>query len=356
VRDGVVHRFLLILLVLALNACASGGGVVARIPVPTPYPSFPTGAALAFIPNRTGYISVVTVPGNVLLRTIALCCDPDAVATSPKSPYALVSQFYSGTVTEIDTRTGSEVAAIAGCYLGAATFNPTGAVAYITQGCSPFLLAVSIPSLNQIGMIPTPLSAGGQVDVAINPAKPYLYVTCGSQGNQVVVESTSNYSTVATVALPGVVNLFGVVVSPDGNRVYVGAGQNNSGGVFIIDASSNEIISQINLNGIADALAVSPDGSRVYVTLINNNSVAVISTASNSLITTIPVGKEPSGIAIDPTGSLAYVLDGGDGTVTIVSTATNSVLTTLNVGGTPWGYGSFIRPPIISSTARLSKP
>ncbi len=78
-------------------------------------------------------------------------------------------------------------------------------------------------------------------------------------------------------------------------------------------------------------------GAMAYVTLVNDDTVAVISTSTNKVIRTIPVGDRPRGIAISPDGNEAYVANAGDNTVSVIDTDTKKVVATIAVGDAPQG-------------------
>jgi YVTN family beta-propeller protein len=98
-------------------------------------------------------------------------------------------------------------------------------------------------------------------------------------------------------------------------------------------------------------VAVSPNGSKVYVGNQNSNDVSVIDTATNTVVATIPVGSFPAGIAVTPDGSKVYVANNvGSNTVSVIDTATNTVSATIPVGSNPIAFGIFIQPKLFAGT------
>src|SRR5690606_41086335 len=85
-------------------------------------------------------------------------------------------------------------------------------------------------------------------------------------------------------------------------------------------------------------VVVSPDGKRVYVANGHANSVSVIDAEMNRVIATIPVGRRPWGLAITPDGKKLYTANGISNDVSVIDTATNEVIATVKVEGEgPWG-------------------
>src|SRR5882757_2088976 len=131
-------------------------------------------------------------------------------------------------------------------------------------------------------------------------------------------------------------------LSPSGRQLYVssiGIYQGGNGTVSVIDTVSNTVTASIVVARAPHGLVVTPDGRRIYVTNSSvgetGNSVSVIDTASNTVTATIPVGRLPGGVAISPDGRFAYVPSINDGNMSVISTATNIVLGTILVGRAP---------------------
>jgi YVTN family beta-propeller protein len=124
-----------------------------------------------------------------------------------------------------------------------------------------------------------------------------------------------------------------VVVSPDGDRIYVTNSATNN--VSVIDAVTNAILTYIPVGEMPWGAAATPDGKFVYVANQSDNTVAVIATASNTVTKTIAVGTKPYGLAINPAGTKAYVTNSGVGTVSVIEIDSQSVVATVSVGSTP---------------------
>ena len=89
----------------------------------------------------------------------------------------------------------------------------------------------------------------------------------------------------------------GIVVLPDGKKIYVAHGHSHD--VRVIDTATNAVLATIPLEGErAWWVALTPDAKKLYVTVGRSDTVAVIDTTADKVLTTIPVGKAPWGVAV----------------------------------------------------------
>ena len=103
-----------------------------------------------------------------------------------------------------------------------------------------------------------------------------------------------------TFRVPGTGNVKSmVVVSHDGQRVYVATGRGNA--VVVFDAKSHEVVATIPVGQRVWGLAVTPDGKKVYAAYSLSNEVSVIETATNQVLKNIQAGDGPWGIALGHT-------------------------------------------------------
>jgi len=118
----------------------------------------------------------------------------------------------------------------------------------------------------------------------------------------------------------------------------------------VIDTTSNTVVATVGVGGSTLEVAITPDGTRVYVTNGNDNTVSVVDAASNTVVATVRVGALPFGVAITPDGTRAYVTNSGVasvsglGSVSVIDTASNIVVATVGVGA--FAQGVAITPGI----------
>ena len=89
----------------------------------------------------------------------------------------------------------------------------------------------------------------------------------------------------------------GVVVSPDGARVYVTTGRGKS--VLVIDAKSDEVVDVIEDVGARPwGVALSIDGRYLYTANGPSNDVSVIDVQTKRVVRRIKAGESPWGVAV----------------------------------------------------------
>jgi YVTN family beta-propeller protein len=108
--------------------------------------------------------------------------------------------------------------------------------------------------------------------------------------------------------------------------------------VLGIDTATNSVSGSVAVPGLVqiDALFLSPDGTRAYVSGWPGGTIRIIDTASNSVTGSIEVGQYARLVALSPDGTDAYVM--GEGGVRVVDMTTGAVIASLGVYG--W-YAAF---------------
>ena len=92
-------------------------------------------------------------------------------------------------------------------------------------------------------------------------------------------------------------------------------------------------------------VVVSPDGKRVFVSTGRGGSVIVIDTATNAATGSVKVGDRPWGIGLSPDGKVLFTANGPSNDISVVDTDTLTVLGTIKAGQRPWGIVVAPAPP-----------
>jgi YVTN family beta-propeller protein len=119
----------------------------------------------------------------------------------------------------------------------------------------------------------------------------------------------------------------GVVISPDGSRVYVA--NSGSRSVSVVDTATARVVATIPVSTNPTALALSPDGTRLYVAAASLN---VIDTASNTVAATIPLPGAATGVTVASDGRRVYVTS--NRVLYYVDPATNAIVDRTRLAGT----------------------
>jgi DNA-binding beta-propeller fold protein YncE len=109
----------------------------------------------------------------------------------------------------------------------------------------------------------------------------------------------------------------GVVAAKDGNRLYVAA--EDAARILVLEVPSSRVTDSLSLPGKPTGLVLSPDGSKLYVTCGGPRSlVVVIETASGRTVATIPAGHTAMGPSLTPDGKTLCVVNRFEGDVAII--------------------------------------
>jgi len=190
----------------------------------------------------------------------------------------------------------------------------------------------------------------------------------------VAVLDTAQNKVLATIAVPK--GPHGLVVTPDGRKVYVSS--DGASTVSVIDTAADRVVASIDVGANPHGLAVSGDGSRVLVLGWGSNRALVIDTATDRVIgevpvaqphngtlsrdgrtawvasqpqgatalvrldltmwkevTRVPVDKTPRGLELSPDGRRVFFTLAGVNAIQVLDTANNRIATQIPVGASP---------------------
>ncbi|MCX7122959.1 MAG: YncE family protein [Gammaproteobacteria bacterium] len=203
--------------------------------------------------------------------------------------------------------------------------NSTGTRAYISDVISGNILVENISNKRTpTAMTSINLGLGGAetyvYGMAITPDNSTLYATDVFQ-DKIYILNVANDVNQLAATLTDLYHPLGVVVSPDGTKVYITNNGSSGYPLDIIDrtastpALQNQTIQGLTNDDKPSGLALSADGTQIYVVGEAANAVYTVNASSSvgSTLTlantTNDVGFYPQGIAISPDGSNLYVTE-----------------------------------------------
>jgi len=119
---------------------------------------------------------------------------------------------------------------------------------------------------------------------------------------------------------------FSVSANP---KAYVAEFGANS--VAVIDSKDNQILKQIPVPNGAHGLVVLPDGSRVFVSSDESSVISVIDTVQDEVIAKIPTGKAPHGLVASSDGQHVFAAIFGDNQVVDINAKSLKIERTFDV-------------------------
>ena len=287
-------------------------------------------------------ISVIDTLSDTIANTFPLSAVPNALAVSANGALLYVS--VPNSIQVLSTFTGAVTASIpvTGTATGLAV-TPDGAQLFAAAGR---LLAIDTATnaVTNTGL------AAGATDVLVHPKANRVFAQInGFESGSIAVLDRASLQVTNSILMGSMGQM---AISPDGSRLYVGAGTTISCGPYICSVSVGQVVSVIDtydlavagfipLNGLGPAagIAVTPDRSDVYIVLSSFNQVGVASTSSNTLRLQIPVAAGANQITIltDPNAPITpYLIDAVDDVAPKSSsggTAVANVLANDRLGG-----------------------
>lgn len=179
---------------------------------------------------------------------------------------------------------------------------------------------------------------------AMSPKGDVVYA--GLNANTIAVISTASDTVVRMIDTKNLL-AESIIVSPDGNTLYVALADQSSitgllapGKIAALSSTDGTVVHPDLTVGEAPAwITISPDGSKVFSLNFLSNSISVIDTAAWTVSTTVTNASinEPIIGGVAPNGTLAVTDFGNPPNVTLLDTTTHQVTHTLKTSGRPVG-------------------
>jgi len=298
-------------------------------------------AAYVSLTNRNSVAVFDTRPPFDLLTQIPAGFSPQQVAISADDRYAYVTNTGTHSVSRIDIRMGTVTEFPVGFGAFEEAITPNGNLLFLSSAASDSVYVVNTTTdpptvIDTIRVGSGPTSVYG---MAVTPNGDRLYAAAKSgPRNYLAVIDTMSLSVVGEVDPVCGDTPYELAITPNGAFAYVTCP--NMVAVVGVDPmlpTYNTRVATINIFN-RTGVAASPDGAFVYVLHPFDDTVSVIGTDTNEVVGTIPVGRHPNGVAFTRGGAFAFVSNGlADISVIDVASRTVTATLTLPVGTIP-GY------------------
>lgn len=195
-----------------------------------------------------------------------------------------------------------------------------------------FIAILSVTLLSVAGCSSSPASTTSSVDSPVSSSAPDSKAYVGLFGEQAVAvldTQTRQVLKKIPVTAPD-----GLILTPDGTKLYVASG--DTGSVQVISTANDTIVASIDVGAKPSGLAVTPDGQRVVASVAGANQAVLIDTSSDLVVERVDVGQAHAS-CISGDGRLAYVGSQATGAPAIVRVdiAGNSPPTSFSVDKSP---------------------
>ena len=124
----------------------------------------------------------------------------------------------------------------------------------------------------------------------------------------------------------------GIGMAPDGSEVYVAVSKENVIAVF--DPRTLEILRRFNSGEDPEAFAVHTNGN-IYISNEEDAKASVYNPKTGELVAEIKVGIEPEGVAISPDGSKVIVTSESNNMLHLISIPEHVIIANILVGARP---------------------
>lgn len=198
--------------------------------------------------------------------------------------------------------------------------------------------------------------------VAVSPNGACAYAYVGSMNNVDVISTATNAIVKVVQLGPSAESPGAIALSPDGNFVWVAVlgspklppSPNQNGSIYVVSASSDQLVKTIPVKGAPNDVTFSPDGKQAFIPNMAVASMMVIDASSYAVTASIGVGNLPTGSAVSPDGTRLYALAYEKGSITVINTSTDSVVSVIQTGMSPNGIVATSNGKVLYITVTFS--
>jgi YVTN family beta-propeller protein len=221
---------------------------------------------------------------------------------------------------------------------------------YITAGGSNVYSVTDITSSQTIATATSAIPFPQSIAIGNTPNGQTAYIGSSSTGNGVYympVPANTPVTLIPATAKPRI-TIRAIAIAPDGFTAYaVALNEDTRDGIlYVIDTASNIVTDSLTIatNSDLSGIIVSPDGNYLYITDRGNGDIIVIPTNNLSNITTF-TSTAAEALAITPDSKQLYVTDTSADVSPYRVPAGTPVTSPISLGGHAFQFSIVISPP-----------
>jgi YVTN family beta-propeller protein len=322
----------------ASSSRSAPGNVYAAITSRIPAKAVRGIRPLVYVPdNNSDDVRVIDPRTFRVIRTISVGSEPQHVTPAWNMRDLYVGNVYSGSLTELNARSGRVVRTISVPDPYNLYFTPDGRLAIDVAEGMDTLYFYDPRTWHLQGWLTIPFSGPDHLDFSANGR--YLLISTEYAG-VVVKVGIDPRRILSHVTLGG--STVDVKLAPNGRVFYV-ANQQRSG-VSVIDPLSMRQLRFIPTGRGAHGFAMARDARHLYVSNRLAGSISVIDTRTQRVIHTWQVGGSPDMLQVSADGTQLWASNRFNASVSVIDTRTGRVLHVIPVGLRPHGLTLFPQP------------
>ena len=243
-------------------------------------------------------IGVIDAAALELERKISAGSDPEAFAVHPNGTIYLSNED-DGLATALNPDSGEILAEIkVGLEPEGVGVSPDGRQVLVTSESSNMVHVIAVDDSKLVANV---LVGARPREVAFSPDGRFFWVTSEVAGHVSKVDRKTNRIVTVNRRLRREINPRvkpkGILLSPDGDRLYVSMGRGNA--VAVLDPDTLEVQGTVGTGVRTWGIALSRDGKRLYAANGPDGTLSVVDTEALEEIKTIPTGEMPWGVVVD---------------------------------------------------------
>ena len=168
-------------------------------------------------------------------------------------------------------------------------------------------------------------------DVQVDPRNGKAYIS-GIQAKSIMVTDQHSEGVVSRISAPGIESTMSLTLLPASRELFTTSYQTPQMMSVNLDSGATTVYDLPEDLKVLSSVAVDPDRRIAYLAAQESGDITVYDLNARRVITRIPTGAGALSAVFEPVNKFVYVANRGTGTVSVIDTATNTVIDNLPVG------------------------